>query len=172
MIYTIIVAVDLKGGISKDGNIPWHYREDFEWFKEKTAFKHCLMGRGTYEDIARRGNNGKHSITLEARDTWNGRTPWIVSSTLLGEGVLRTPMEIEKRVPEHTEVMVLGGVGLYTQLLPFASIVHLTLIKKDYQCDQLFPTELVYNNFDLVYNDSNRHPDLQFSTYIRKVSSL
>lgn len=169
MFYTIIVAVDQKGGFAKDGKIPWHYREDFQWFKQKTDRKHCLMGRGTYEDIARRSNNGKYSITLEARDTWNGRTPWIVSSTLLGAGVLRSPMEIEKRVPEDTEVMVLGGSEIYNQLLPFASVVHLTHIKNDYNCDKFFPVELVYNNFDLLYSEEGANPDLQFNTYIRKM---
>ena len=174
MIYTIIVATDLKGGISKDGNIPWHYREDFEWFKKKTTGHPCIMGRGTFEDIKRRS---------KSNDILPGRISWVVTSQAATYdpgaamvGTLLYPRDIENYV--HTvegfvqypnEVMVLGGMGVYLDILQVASIVHLTCINKDFQCDQVFPLDYVYTNFDRVYSEEGINPDLQFNTYIRKL---
>lgn len=175
MFYTIIVAVDQKGGFAKDGKIPWHYREDFQWFKEKTIGHPCIMGRGTFEDIMQRRKPG--TVLLP------GRFGWVVTSQAKtydvgtsGFGTLLYPRDIENYlhsvegfIDHPNEVMVLGGLGVYLDILPIASVVHLTHVKKDYQCDQFFPVDYVYNEFDLVYSDSNRHPDLQFNTYIRKM---
>lgn len=175
MLYTIIVAVDIKGGISKNRQIPWHYREDFQWFKEKTAGKCCIMGKGTFEDIKARSKTG---------EVLPGRFSWVVTSQAetydvgnTNTGTLLYPRDIENYI--HTvegfaptnEVMVLGGMGVYVDVLNIASVVHLTHIKKDYECDQIFPVGYVYENFERVYNDDSKHPDLEFNTYIRRLGA-
>jgi dienelactone hydrolase len=45
--YAAIVAVDLMGGFSVGGKIPWYYPEDFKWFQQQTKGHICVMGRTT-----------------------------------------------------------------------------------------------------------------------------
>src|SRR5690606_2068097 len=48
-----IVAVDPAFAIGKDGRLPWHYREDLQFFKRTTLGHTVLMGRRTFESIGR-----------------------------------------------------------------------------------------------------------------------
>lgn len=47
----IIVAVAENGVIGQDGDIPWHYPEDFKHFRAATTGHPVIMGRTTYEGI-------------------------------------------------------------------------------------------------------------------------
>ena len=47
----LIAAVDEEFGLGRDGKIPWHYPEDFKFFKEKTKGHVCVMGRKTFDDL-------------------------------------------------------------------------------------------------------------------------
>lgn len=47
----LIAAVAENMVIGKDGDIPWHYPEDFKHFKETTTGHPVIMGRTTYEGI-------------------------------------------------------------------------------------------------------------------------
>lgn len=163
--YDIIVATDQFGGFVKEGKIPWNYHEDFLWFREKSAGRHCVMGRGTFEDIRGRA---KTDLVLP------GRTPWVVSSTLtpaevpVNCGLLNAPLEIENFVSySQHPIMVLGGKQIYDEMLEYADTVYMTEVSGDYKCDQFFDVDYVKDNFDLVDRVLNRHPDLVFYTYKR-----
>jgi dihydrofolate reductase len=163
--YTIIVATDQVGGFIKEGRIPWNYHEDFLWFKEKTEGRHCIMGRGTFEDIRGRSKTGA---------VLPGRTPWVVSTTLTPSdvpqncGLLDSPLQIEEFVSwSQYPIMVLGGKRIYDQMLEHTDTIYLTEVKGDYKCDQFFDVDYVKENFEQVDRVINRHPDLIFYTYKR-----
>ena len=45
------MAVDDKGGISKDNSMPWpRNSNDLKWFKKHTINQVVIMGRNTWED--------------------------------------------------------------------------------------------------------------------------
>jgi dihydrofolate reductase len=46
-----IVAADNNGVIGSCGKIPWHSKEDFEWFKKETRYCNLIMGKKTYESL-------------------------------------------------------------------------------------------------------------------------
>ena len=48
---SVIAAVDNSYGFGKDGKIPWHYPEDFKFFKTKTENSVVIMGKATYDDL-------------------------------------------------------------------------------------------------------------------------
>lgn len=48
-----IVAMDPNRVIGNEGKIPWHYKEDFKFFKEITMGHSLVMGRNTYESIGK-----------------------------------------------------------------------------------------------------------------------
>ena len=44
----LIWAMDKNWLIGKENKIPWHYKEDLLYYKEKTAGQIVLMGDNTY----------------------------------------------------------------------------------------------------------------------------
>ena len=144
--FTVIVAVDQMGGYAKDGGIPWHFKEDFTWFKERTMGHACVMGRTTYEDINRRlGEKAKESVLP-------GRDCYVVSSTLESlpnATVVRSISEVALKVPDDyvKPIFIIGGGRLFTEGLSLASTIYMTVINEDYNCDQMFPVHFVMKNF-------------------------
>ena len=49
--FSIIVAHDKDFAIGNKGLIPWHYKEDFKQFKQKTIGKRILMGKVTFDGL-------------------------------------------------------------------------------------------------------------------------
>ena len=74
----IIVAVDSTGGYAKGREIPWSFKADWNHFKKVTNKTICVMGRGTYQDIAdrRKKNTPNFRVLLPNRESY------VVSRTL------------------------------------------------------------------------------------------
>ena len=58
MNFNLIVATDLNGGIGKNNQIPWHYKEDMQYFKSVTTdtssinkINAVIMGRNTWDSL-------------------------------------------------------------------------------------------------------------------------
>ena len=49
----LIAAVDRNLAIGKDGKIPWHIKEDLQYFKKNTLNTSMIMGRSTFESIGK-----------------------------------------------------------------------------------------------------------------------
>ena len=43
-----IYAIDLKGGLSKNGVIPWKSKKDLKFFADKTKYNVVIMGKNAY----------------------------------------------------------------------------------------------------------------------------
>jgi dihydrofolate reductase len=46
-----ILAMAKNRCIGKDGKLPWHYKEDLQFFKESTNDSLILVGRKTFENL-------------------------------------------------------------------------------------------------------------------------
>lgn len=166
----IIVAIDQYRGYAKQGKIPWHYTEDFKWFKQRTDGKICIMGRKTYEDINERlGEKAKESVLPN-------RKCFVVSSTLTelpNATVIKSIGEFEQHLEpdDNRPAFIIGGGQLFTEGITLASIVMTTIIDKDYECDQFFPTEYLEKAFfpaqTFKVNTTN---ELRFVIWKRKPS--
>ena len=144
--FIVIAAVDKLGGYAKNGEIPWHFKEDFTWFKERTMGHACVMGRNTYEDINRRlGEKAKDSVLP-------GRDCYVVSSTLESlpnATAVRSISEVALKVPNDyvKPIFIIGGEKLFIEGVSLAHTIYLTVINEDYGCDRWFPTQFVMRNF-------------------------
>ncbi len=157
---SIVVAVDLDGGFGKGGKIPWHYQEDFAFFKKVTASKACVMGRVTYEEIR------DISIAHGRTSLLPGRPCYVVSNTMteaFGATVIASPGEIPER-----EYCVIGGRLMYNTALDFADRVYLTTINKRFGCDTFFKVDMMHTMYKLVETFPSTNPDLKFELYERK----
>lgn len=174
---SMIVAVDEAGGISKDGQIPWSYGEDWKHFKAETKGAICIMGRGTYEDIAER--RSKRSPLF--RTLLLGRECYVVSSKLAGtipqgtKGAFSSTRQIldHVAVPKDSdqEIYILGGSRLYLQHLVNAKQIWMTIVPGYRDCDKYFPVEHVDDTFTIL---EGRETDskLKFVRYVKEIDYL
>lgn len=156
---SIIVAFDEKQLIGANNKLPWHFKEDLQYFKETTAHHDLFMGRLTFESI------------LSYR---NGPLPnryhYVATKTANYDfDTVSTVSDIEiflKKYPVEKELFVIGGAKIYEQALPFANRLYITHVKGDYEGDTWFPGV----DFDMwVGAKKGETEDLCFMMYERKV---
>jgi dihydrofolate reductase len=168
-----IVAVDNKWGIAKDHAIPWHYKEDFAFFKEKTMGATCVMGYNTYAEIAQ-----MRKFPEKNKELLPGRTSYIVSSRDLGTLPLKSdgqPGIITTDNPDVTaflssSVAFIGGQRIYdysmSTAIGAADYGFITRIKHDHDCNLFFNETLLRENFALNQIQGETD-DLRFERWIR-----
>ena len=135
---SIIVAAATNNVIGSDGELPWRLPEDLKRFKQLTIGKPVIMGRLTYESIGKPLPDRKN-IVLSARKGLN----------IEGCEVVDTPDAAIRLAGDAEEVMVIGGGGVYSQMLPMADRIYMTRINATVDGDTFFP-ELDDNEWQVV----------------------
>jgi dihydrofolate reductase len=163
----IIVAVDEVGGFGKDGKIPWHFKEDFEHFKQTTMGHPCIMGRKTYEDM----RNYKADVPdEEIKEILPGRQSFVITRndnfSAPGATVVGSIRQAVYQLDDNVTAFVLGGEKLFIEALSWVDTIYMTVVNGDYQCDKFFPVNYVVNNFYIAEGKSSN--DLKFITYKRR----
>ncbi len=138
----LIVCTDSKGGIARDGDIPWHNKEDMRHFQKTTignSNNAVIMGRTTWETLKYKPL--KHRVNI------------IVSSVMQEEDadklcrVVRTPeaaVELARGL-NVDEAWVIGGRQIYKALdhHPELSLIYHTVLNDSYLCDVFYFTNMV-----------------------------
>lgn len=167
----IIAAVDLAGGYSKDGKIPWDYPGDLKWFQQQTSGHVCVMGKNTYLDLVERlGAKAKDSVLPN-------RKCFVVSSTLNQDSVnnatvIKSIYDVEMELGDEDadkRVYFIGGGRIFRDALSLVDTVILTTINKSFDCDMIFPYHEMTNTFAInrvLKNDTDE--DLRFVEFVRK----
>jgi dihydrofolate reductase len=114
--------------IGRDGELPWRLPEDLKRFKQLTSGKPVIMGRLTYESIGKPLPD-RRNIVLSARKGLN----------IDGCEVVDTPDAAIRLAGGAEEVMVIGGGGVYSQMLPMADRIYMTRINATVDGDTFFP---------------------------------
>jgi dihydrofolate reductase len=130
VILSLIVAMDQKSGIGKNGGIPWHLGADLKTFKNLTMGHHLLLGRRTYESIGR-ALPGRTTIVLTSKNDY--LAPGCLISGSLDEGLALA----ERRGEE--ELFVGGGGEVFKQTISLAQKIYLTIVHTTEDCDVFFP---------------------------------
>ena len=123
-----IVATDERGGIGKDGRLPWHLPNDLKRFKALTIGKPIVMGRRTFDSIGR-ALPGRQNIVVSRR-------PDLVID---GCSVVPSFDAALAAAAEEAEVCVIGGAEIYRLALPATGLVHLTRVHATVDADTFFP---------------------------------
>jgi len=159
----LIVATDQQGLIGKDNDLPWHLSADLQYFKKVTMGKPIIMGRNTHESIGRPLPERQNIIVTKNR-SYKAEGCTVVHST---QAALLAAKDAD-------EVMVMGGESLYTQLLPQADKLYLTLVHANLAGDTWFPQW--YSNEwqqisreDHLADDKNEYP-YSFIVYEKRAS--
>jgi dihydrofolate reductase len=113
---TAVVAATPAGVIGKDGDMPWHLRQDLQRFKRLTMGGVLLMGRKTYESIGR-PLPGRRTVVMTRQSDWQA------------DGVERAAStEIALAKCGDQPSFVVGGATIYEALLPHCQRLMLTRV--------------------------------------------
>jgi len=107
--------------------MPWHLPADLRHFKRATMGKPVVMGRKTWESIGR-ALPGRQNLVVSRNPAYQAEGCQVVSS--LVEAI---------EAADGFEVMIIGGGELYTQALPLASRLILTIVDTEPASDTWFP---------------------------------
>lgn len=128
-IISLIAAMDGNRVIgTDDGKLPWHLPADLKHFKSLTIGKPVIMGRKTFESIGYPLAERKNIIITRNK---NYKAP--------GCAIVHSPDETLAQTEDAPEAMVIGGAEIFTEFLPLANRMYLTLIDGEFPGTAYFP---------------------------------
>ena len=124
----VIAAVSEDGVYSINGKLPWSIPEELARFKALTLGGTVVMGRKTHDSLPIRDKKtGDRSLP--------NRQNIVISNTpgYAPVGCLVVPSFSDALLMAHHEkVFCIGGVRLWLEALPFASLAYISVIKGHY----------------------------------------
>lgn len=140
--FSIIMAIDKKNGLWKDGGLPWDLKTDLKYFQDVTtesweAWKQnaVIMGRVTWDSIPNkfRPLKNRHNIIISRKKKLVHEN---VSTMLWLEQALSfagTREDIDK-------IFIIWWANIYSQAIHHDKLtsIYLTRIKEDFWCDTHF----------------------------------
>ncbi len=157
---SLIVAMDRNNLIGIDNKLPWHFKEDLEYFKEKTMNKKVLMGKNTFLSI----------FDYLKKPLPNRENYVLTSEELEHEGIhiVRDLHELLTQYvdPENDdELLIIGGAKLYEIGLEEADRLYITHIDAEFEGNVYFP-KVDYSMWRVI--EENKVGDLNFVVYERR----
>lgn len=135
---SLIVAIDKNNGISKDGLIPWHIKEDVNFFIDVTKRQYVTGLKNVLI-------MGKHTW-ISCRNQLKDRVIIVVSSTMTLENYENTSIvdTVDKAMQQANQmfddkqighIFICGGSKIYEASSKYCNTIYLTSIDRDYECD-------------------------------------
>ncbi len=127
----LIVAIERKGAIGRGGDLLFHIREDLRRFKTMTMGNTLVMGRRTFESLPNGALPGRRNIVLTSNPEYTA--PGIETAP-----DINTALRMASQGPGDT--FIIGGSTVYRAALPYADMLHLTVIDDEVpDADTFFP---------------------------------
>ncbi len=167
---SIVVAVDKKFGIAKDGDIPWNIKEDMQHFVELTSNKTVIMGSKTYFSIKKRPLKKRKNVIVSY-----SRHEYMNSDNVLFMD-LENVIDYINNHKRCEDIVIIGGAQMFKLLSSFVDEIYMTYIEKDYKCDLFFNFE-DYESFYLahcseVFTSASENADFKYMHFIKQESLL
>jgi len=165
LILSQIVAVSENEVIGADNKLLWHFSEDLQYFKKRTAGKILIMGRKTFESLGKPLAKRFHIVISRSSHANSSEQVAYVGS--LSEALsLAEKMTLTGQWPE--EVMIIGGGQIYQESLPLVDFIYLTRIPGTYKGDTFYSLKIPHD-FGLAFSQfSEAHPGLRYEIWSRQ----
>lgn len=125
---SIIAAMTYQRVIGLHNRLPWRLPADLRHFRRTTFGHTVIMGRKNYESIGR-PLPGRLNVVLSSNPGYHAPGCRVVSC--LNEAL--------DAAGDDPEIFIIGGAQVYTQALPLATRMYLTLIDAAIEGDTWFP---------------------------------
>lgn len=170
----IIVAHDRCRGIGKNGGIPWNIPEDLKRFRHITNGNIVVMGRKTYESIPLkfRPLPNRFNIIMSSVATTTNTTSDTYPNLFYCNSVDSVKKQIKSIWDTHgrKDVDIIGGTEIYKQWFNDVSILEVTEVDGDHNCDREFP--FYEECFERVWESQWYPQGFRYSRWLRKDASL
>jgi dihydrofolate reductase len=157
---SLIAAMARNRVIGLHNRLPWRLPADMKRFRELTTGHAIIMGRKTFDSLARPLPNRTNIVVTRDR-----------AFRPDGATVAHSVEEAVARAGTDREIFVIGGEQIYRQTLPVADRLYLTLVDSEFEGDAWFPEYepeewKEISSEHLPPDDSNR-PGMRFVTLER-----
>lgn len=127
----IIVAIDRRGAIGRNGDLLFFIKDDLRRFKAITMGNTLVMGRRTFESLPKGALPGRRNIVISGNAGYSA--PGIEVATSL-----ESALALAAAGPGDT--YVIGGGRVYAEALAYADVLDLTVIDAEAEApDTYFP---------------------------------
>jgi dihydrofolate reductase len=157
----IIAACDRNAVIGKNGKLPFRIKEDMQRFRELTLGHAVIMGRVTWESLGRKRLPERLNIAVTSN-----RLDGIFSLESLNQAIF-----CANEVVGKDKACIIGGERLYTEALPLADRVYLTLVDTEVEVGPedtvaRFPLEQMKALFRMERED--KRDGFTFTEWVKK----
>jgi dihydrofolate reductase len=159
---SIIVAIAQNNAIGLNNQLLWHISNDLKRFKKITAGHTVIMGKRTLESLPSGPLPKRRNIILSD----------LPNDCIADCETVNSIPDALDLVKHEDEVFIIGGGSVYSQFLPLADKLYLTIVEKDFEADTFFANisfkewELIEK--EIVNNDTQNDFTYRFETYERK----
>lgn len=126
---SLIAAMAENRVIGIENRLPWKLPADMKWFRENTLGKPIVMGRKTFESFGAKPLPQRTNIVITNDKSYRAD----------GAVVVHSIDEALSAAGAAPEVMIIGGASFYTQMLPRADRLYLTIVHHAFDGDAWFP---------------------------------
>lgn len=171
--YAMILAVDSRGGIGLNNDLPWKglvdNKSDMQWFREKTKGKIVVMGYNTWVSIGRKPLPGRVNVIISKKNAdtvradvnafnaaWaQERKEGSPTTVILAPSPEAAMTALDNGIGmfhQGGEVMIMGGAKIYESFAEWMSRVYLTTFEGEFEADTFVNLNL--DKWDLRYRDT------------------
>lgn len=143
----LIVAFDNNFGISKNGNMPWHIKEDLKFFNMTTINNVVIMGKNTFLSLSSKSLKCRLNIILTSKPDEFSCLLNIYTNIIFTNDeniyvdLLNDKEQYTSQYPfldSNYKVFIIGGETVYNKYEPLCNILWTTQIHDNYNCDRFF----------------------------------
>ena len=153
----MIAAIGRNRELGKGNELLWRIPEDLKRVRTLTTGHPLVMGRKTFDSIIAAVGKplpNRTSIVITRDTVW--KHEGVVVAHSIEEGI-----EAAKNATGGEEVFIFGGAQIYTEALPFADKLYLTLIDDEKEADSFFPPyESEFTK--VVFEENREHEGLKY----------
>lgn len=153
---SIIAAIGKNRELGKNNKLLWNIREDKIRFRDLTLHHTIIMGRITFESLVEYYRqyqkplpDRNHIIVTKNNDFQPKADKCFVVHSLV------EAIDLAKTT-EKEEIFIAGGGQIYTQALPFADKLYLTVVDAKFDADTFFPD---YSQFSKIIAKNEHESD-------------
>ena len=152
----LIVAIDRKGAIGRDGDQLYYIKEDLRHFKTLTMGNTIIMGRKTFEALPKGALPGRKNIVVTRNTSYVAPGAEVAHSLADAIGMATG------------DAYIIGGAEIYRQGLSLADILHITVVEdKCDNADTYFPP-IPFDSFRVTaVSSAETVPPVKFYTLKR-----
>lgn len=163
----IIVAINKKRVIGKDGQIPWHIPEDLQRFKQLTTNHTVLMGRKTFESIDKPLPNRGNVVISKNQNLFKSLRLGKIDNTLKIFPSIESALS---NLQNEEKVFVIGGGEIFRQTIERADELLLTLVENDEEGEVFFPEYKHLIGTIFVLKKEEKQRGFSFLTYEKSLN--